>query len=208
VYIKEKGCHFQYQKTDYTLHSFVYILPKVPDSPYQIGQVIKIEESKIRTSSSQNAVISYTVYLTVRILQRAIQIKKDKHTIKDNRHLVFTDVVKTVSHKDLEGACTVKPLSAIANLDAYKDRLDCFYVNDLKDGLNADYLKDLTSFKPPAKNIKREGMFEEFKKKAEPLVALDIFAGCGGLTCGMHKAGLVDTKYAIEFSSSATLSFR
>ncbi|OAD76274.1 hypothetical protein PHYBLDRAFT_132318 [Phycomyces blakesleeanus NRRL 1555(-)] len=39
------------------------------------------------------------------------------------------------------------------------------------------------------------------------LVGLDIFSGCGGLTCGMDMTGVVDTKYAIEFSQSASLSF-
>ncbi|KAJ1965875.1 hypothetical protein IWQ62_002557, partial [Dispira parvispora] len=41
----------------------------------------------------------------------------------------------------------------------------------------------------------------------KPLVALDIFSGCGGLTAGMEACGLVHTKYAVEFMPSAALTF-
>ncbi|KAJ1981436.1 hypothetical protein H4R33_005251 [Dimargaris cristalligena] len=44
-------------------------------------------------------------------------------------------------------------------------------------------------------------------KKAKPLIALDIFSGCGGLTAGMEASGIVETKYAIEFMPSAALTF-
>jgi DNA (cytosine-5)-methyltransferase 1 len=37
---------------------------------------------------------------------------------------------------------------------------------------------------------------------------MDIFAGCGGLSCGMHQAGVCDTKWAIEYESPAADAFR
>ncbi|CAB5396346.1 unnamed protein product [Rhizophagus irregularis] len=36
---------------------------------------------------------------------------------------------------------------------------------------------------------------------------MDIFSGCGGLTVGMDRTGIVETKWAIEFASSAALTF-
>ncbi len=39
------------------------------------------------------------------------------------------------------------------------------------------------------------------------LRAMDIFSGCGGLTVGMDKTGIVETKWAVEFASSAALTF-
>ncbi|KAJ1983305.1 hypothetical protein H4R34_001360 [Dimargaris verticillata] len=42
---------------------------------------------------------------------------------------------------------------------------------------------------------------------ARPLVAMDIFSGCGGLTVGMEASGIVETKYAVEFMPSAALTF-
>ncbi|KAJ1968533.1 hypothetical protein H4R35_006401, partial [Dimargaris xerosporica] len=44
-------------------------------------------------------------------------------------------------------------------------------------------------------------------QKARPLVAMDIFSGCGGLTVGMEASGIVETKYAVEFMPSAALTF-
>ena len=42
----------------------------------------------------------------------------------------------------------------------------------------------------------------------EALKTLDIFAGCGGLSEGMHQAGIVDTKWAIEYDDAAAEAFK
>ena len=39
------------------------------------------------------------------------------------------------------------------------------------------------------------------------LRCLDVFAGCGGLSCGLHNAGVADSKWAIEVRSTL-VSFR
>ena len=41
-----------------------------------------------------------------------------------------------------------------------------------------------------------------------PLATMDIFAGCGGLSEGMHQTGVVDTRWAIEYNSSAAQAFQ
>ena len=46
------------------------------------------------------------------------------------------------------------------------------------------------------------------KKITEKLNILDIFAGCGGLSYGFHKLGLVDKLWAIEKDESALKSFK
>ena len=40
------------------------------------------------------------------------------------------------------------------------------------------------------------------------LSTMDMFAGCGGLTLGMHQAGVSDTKWAVEFDTAAAEAFR
>ncbi|KAG0303676.1 hypothetical protein BGZ98_006409 [Dissophora globulifera] len=40
------------------------------------------------------------------------------------------------------------------------------------------------------------------------LRALDIFSGCGGLSAGLRESGVVETRYAIEFMTSAAKTFR
>jgi DNA (cytosine-5)-methyltransferase 1 len=40
------------------------------------------------------------------------------------------------------------------------------------------------------------------------MATMDIFAGCGGLSEGMHQAGVADTKWAIEYESPAADAFK
>ncbi|KAG2494496.1 hypothetical protein HYH03_007265 [Edaphochlamys debaryana] len=41
----------------------------------------------------------------------------------------------------------------------------------------------------------------------EKLTTMDIFAGCGGLSEGMHQAGVADTRWAIEYDARAAEAF-
>ena len=45
-------------------------------------------------------------------------------------------------------------------------------------------------------------------KIERPLKCLDVFAGCGGLSCGLHEAGIAESKWAIECYDSAAKSFK
>ncbi|KAL3272241.1 hypothetical protein HHI36_022724 [Cryptolaemus montrouzieri] len=48
----------------------------------------------------------------------------------------------------------------------------------------------------------------EWAKIPVPLKAMDIFAGCGGLSEGLHQAGVCETKWAIEIEAAAADAFR
>ena len=37
---------------------------------------------------------------------------------------------------------------------------------------------------------------------------MDIFAGCGGLSLGLHQSGVAETKWAIECYDSAAKAFK
>jgi DNA (cytosine-5)-methyltransferase 1 len=39
------------------------------------------------------------------------------------------------------------------------------------------------------------------------LRSLDLFAGCGGLSRGLHDSGLTDVKWACEFDPNAAAAF-
>lgn len=40
------------------------------------------------------------------------------------------------------------------------------------------------------------------------LATMDVFAGCGGITEGLHQAGVTETKWAIEFNHQAAEAFK
>ncbi|KAJ1554510.1 hypothetical protein HK096_003215 [Nowakowskiella sp. JEL0078] len=49
---------------------------------------------------------------------------------------------------------------------------------------------------------------KDFLKSLKKVRALDIFSGCGGLSCGLEMSGAVETTNAVEFSASAAVTFR
>ncbi|KAF9200850.1 hypothetical protein BGZ49_008924 [Haplosporangium sp. Z 27] len=49
---------------------------------------------------------------------------------------------------------------------------------------------------------------QEFLTDVKKLRALDIFSGCGGLSLGLKESGVVETRYSIEFMTSAAQTYR
>ncbi|KAF7281042.1 DNA (cytosine-5)-methyltransferase 1-like [Rhynchophorus ferrugineus] len=58
---------------------------------------------------------------------------------------------------------------------------------------------------PSTRNIDIPPDWPQLKK---PLQAMDVFAGCGGLSEGLHQSGVCETKWAIEFDLAAAQAFR
>ncbi|KAL9657727.1 hypothetical protein ABK040_005078 [Willaertia magna] len=50
-------------------------------------------------------------------------------------------------------------------------------------------------------------LLNQFRKDKPKLIALDIFSGCGGLSLGLHRAG-IEVKYCIEFWEQAAETYR
>ncbi|XP_044758419.1 DNA (cytosine-5)-methyltransferase 1-like isoform X2 [Coccinella septempunctata] len=48
----------------------------------------------------------------------------------------------------------------------------------------------------------------DWPKVTVPLKAMDIFAGCGGLSEGLHQSGICETKWAVEKEAAAAEAFR
>ena len=47
-----------------------------------------------------------------------------------------------------------------------------------------------------------------YPKISRPLRCLDVFAGCGGLSLGLHQAGVAETHWAIELFQPAAKAFK
>ncbi len=56
-----------------------------------------------------------------------------------------------------------------------------------------------------ASSAKDEGAHPTIKR---PLNCLDVFAGCGGLSLGLHQAGVADSKWAIEVFEPAANAYK
>uniref|UniRef100_A0A915L8S1 DNA (cytosine-5-)-methyltransferase n=1 Tax=Romanomermis culicivorax TaxID=13658 RepID=A0A915L8S1_ROMCU len=46
------------------------------------------------------------------------------------------------------------------------------------------------------------------KPLKSPLSTMDLFAGCGGLSLGLHQSGLTESKWAVEFVQTAADAYR
>ncbi|CAG8825437.1 26379_t:CDS:2, partial [Gigaspora margarita] len=140
-------------------------------------------------------------------------------TIKDCRRLFFTrETIKECADR-LEGVCWVDHKNNISDLDAYKDENDTYYV-DLIASKRSSKLEETCLF--DVNDISKCQICEERRRKYQSLSiefydyikmnnqklrAMDIFSGCGGITVGMDQTGVIDTKWAIEFDSSAAMTF-
>lgn len=55
---------------------------------------------------------------------------------------------------------------------------------------------------------KSEVRFDEWPMVSERLRSLDVFAGCGGLSEGLHQSGVADSHWAIEKEEPAANAFK
>ncbi|KAG2218876.1 hypothetical protein INT45_003943 [Circinella minor] len=187
---------FRYKNKEYHLHDFVYLLTGPDEEPYDIGKILKINK-KEKTVVVQSLERKDTNIL----IHDNMILNSNSEPFKDNRSLGYLDEENTVSIDELEGTCNVVERSSISDLVAFKkESPNNFFVQELK----GDHC---TRCKEEKEKKKQEiKSFEENAEKKK-LVALDIFGGCGGLTSGMEMTGVIDTRYAIEFNSSAVVSF-
>jgi hypothetical protein len=121
----------------------------------------------------------------------------------------------------LEGKCTVKHIDDIDDLSAFKDLDDTFYVADklssrtsnreahlISEVERLDHAAFSFSTVTESEFNQEQERLNTFMSEARKLRGMDIFAGAGGLTIGLDRAGAVKTEWAIEFSSAATLALK
>ncbi|KAK9679209.1 hypothetical protein K7432_016366, partial [Basidiobolus ranarum] len=205
---------FKYKGYEYHLSDYVYLIPSAPSGPYDIGQIVELICSSGDMRDLRRVRVRCLVRCDTLLSKYKEKTPQTRFERKDTRELFITEQYLTLSIDRLEGTCWVQHKDTIADLDSYKDQADTFYISgqrEFKQGTGP--LEDV-----PVSSIEncalcksaREKAHDKFKKLQKsrgPLTALDIFSGCGGLTCGLKQSGIVETKYAIEFYSSAALSF-
>ncbi|ORX99839.1 S-adenosyl-L-methionine-dependent methyltransferase [Basidiobolus meristosporus CBS 931.73] len=213
--VNKKGVRgFVFKGYEYHLYDFVYLLPSAPYGPYDIGQIVEILSSQEDMSDLSTVKIRRLARCDTLLPKYTSKTPQTNFDRKDARQLYITEQYVTVNIAKLEGTCWVQHQDTISDLDAYKDQVDTFYISGHRAHISGkEPLEDIRASSiricgacQSARDT-NERHAKRLQRKRKPLAALDIFSGCGGLTCGLKQSGVVETKYAIEFYSSAALSF-
>ncbi|KAI8989795.1 S-adenosyl-L-methionine-dependent methyltransferase [Trametes punicea] len=137
---------------------------------------------------------------------------------RDNRRLFQMSVITKVPLKNITGKLYVANLFSAWEKEAFVQRDDHFYCDLQSKSSRPHSLDDLEVLQPGSAQMQcglcmssetdAELENERLLKKFGPLRALELFAGAGGLSTGLEMSGFVQTKWAVEFSSSAARTFR
>ncbi|XP_047086199.1 DNA (cytosine-5)-methyltransferase 1A-like [Lolium rigidum] len=222
---------FVLRNVAYTIQDFIYIRPEffspvegqgankagrnVGLKPYVVCQLLSINAPAAKKADPESARIS------VRRLYRPEDISSDKAYCSDIREVYYSEYKMSVPVVRIEGKCQVTTKDDLpnSNFPAAVDHV--FYCERLYDP-DSGALKQLptmtltrkasTSKKDKGKHIICDDDSLADKKdtviSANSLATLDIFAGCGGLSEGMKRAGASHTKWAIEYEEPAGQAFK
>lgn len=184
----------RYQGVEYHVHDFIYTLIGPESKPYVIAQIVSIDASRhiihIQTMTRDEDSSKLDHYDLIDNGSEA--------PYKDSRMLTMTTQRQRISLEELEGKCWVEEIGNIEDVKEYKKSPDNFYTNDT-----------ITHCQPcREKREENEELWEQFYDSANKLSALDIFAGCGGLTVGMDNTGVIETTHSIEFNPDAAKTFQ
>ncbi|KAF9908641.1 hypothetical protein EC991_009668 [Linnemannia zychae] len=58
------------------------------------------------------------------------------------------------------------------------------------------------------RRIQRQAIKRQLFRDQPKLAAMDLFSGCGGMTLGLDRCGMIETKYAVEYDKEASGTFR
>lgn len=162
-------------------------------------------------------------------------MRGDKHIPRDSRRLYLTNEKKVIrippknkpkdngSKYDLLGKCHVVHPDRIEDLEGYKELEDTFYAADKvrhgssKDSEGMYCLEDLEPLSSAYFRDSTDGnkmvdleasRHKAFESAGRKLKAMDLFAGCGGLTAGLDASGAVETVYGIEWDVDASQTLK
>ncbi|XP_076952096.1 DNA (cytosine-5)-methyltransferase 1B-like [Bidens hawaiensis] len=191
---------------------------------YVVCQLVQIESSK---GAKRVDPESFTVQ--VRRFYRPEDLSADKAYRSDIQEVYYSEETHKLSVSALEGKCEVRRKNELTSFDSTYIVDHLFFCERLCD-LNKGSLKQLPAnikLSPLKENFVNEAAIRKRKGKGKEgesdidmtdslqasapknrLATLDIFAGCGGLSEGLQKAGASVTKWAIEYEEPAGDAFK
>ncbi|KAJ3341098.1 DNA (cytosine-5)-methyltransferase 1 [Gonapodya sp. JEL0774] len=145
-------------------------------------------------------------------------LPEDEHQMRDMRHLFFTNDFENIDLSKLSGVCWVSHRSVIGESE---EALTQYKLEDVNNFWVGEKLVSSDKTEPlPASAYQfsvRRQRIREFESKLKdsyqrsahkPLKAMDLFAGCGGLTCGLELSGALETLWAVECDVAAAMTFK
>lgn len=184
----------KYQGVEYHVHDFIYTLIGPESKPYVIAQIVDIDASR------------HTIHIQI-MTRDEDRCKLDHYDLidngseapyKDSRMLTMTTQQQQISFEELEGKCWVEEISNVQDVKEYKQAPDNFYTHD-----TITHCQQCLE-----ERLEDEEVWQRFYYSTDKLSALDIFAGCGGLTVGMDNTGVIETTHSIEFNPDAAKTFQ
>ncbi|PON45428.1 C-5 cytosine methyltransferase [Parasponia andersonii] len=189
---------------------------------YVVCQVLEIIVKK----ETKEAEIKST-QVKVRRFYRPEDISAQKAYVSDIREVYYSETTDILSIDSIEGRCEVRKKSDVPVSDTPAIFEHIFFcervydphkgsLNQLSAHIKLRYstgkFSDAASRKKKGKSKEGENDLEIEKQieasQEKRLATLDIFAGCGGLSEGLHQSGASITKWAIEYEEPAGDAFK
>lgn len=206
--IREKGSkEFQnLKKIDEDVYPEFYRKSRVNEDkdipePFEIGYI-----TSIFVTTKMDLVPPSQIYIKVKKLYRPENTNKDLQSTQklDFNLLYWSEEEMKIPFSQVLGKCYLAFVENVKQ-EWSTQGPNRFYFCDT-------YLPLEKTFQEPSKFAKQIGKSSIEKAEDYPqvkkLMTLDVFAGCGGLSEGLHQSGVAEVKWAIENDASAAKAYR
>uniref|UniRef100_T1J239 DNA (cytosine-5-)-methyltransferase n=1 Tax=Strigamia maritima TaxID=126957 RepID=T1J239_STRMM len=179
---------------------------EIPD-PYKIGFIIRIYCSVLAANNTQCRTHPSAIQVQVQKLYRPenthLGIAASYHS--DLNELYWSEEGAIVNLTQVRGRCFVNYCEDISNSHLYWDAgPNYFYFHEAYDAENRLFHQPPMSICESLSKL----VYSDINKIVTPLRTMDVFAGVGGLSKGLHQAGVSETRWAIELDQFAATAFK
>ncbi|KAL1455285.1 hypothetical protein WDU94_009390 [Cyamophila willieti] len=188
-------------------------------APFGIGYVMSISKPKGKKNVNvKDVILELKVFYRPENTNRSVDFTYKQ----DLNKLYWSDETVKVSLSEVQGKCYVvfeRNLNVSADewsaagphrfyfSEAYESKQEKF-----SDNLPFEAVSLGSLSKGIGKNLKNKVVekeeIKEWPKIQRPLKCLDVFAGAGGLSRGLDKAGVTESTWAIEFDAAAATAYK
>ncbi|XP_074301806.1 DNA (cytosine-5)-methyltransferase 1B-like [Silene latifolia] len=224
---------FVYKGVEYNIDDFFYVAPRylaenekgtetfkssrnVGLKPYVIYQLLEILKPKASKRSDPES-----IKVKARRYFRPEDISAEKAYRTDVREVYFSEQIQSLPIAAFQGKCEVRRKHDMSSLNypaVFENVFFCEHLYDYDSGA----IKQLPSSvrlspviddfvarkkKGKGKEVDDNENLDDKKSFKNQLATLDIFAGCGGLSEGLERSGVSQTKWAIEYEEPAGEAF-